>query len=64
MSFERNLSSGVLINTDDSYYRSIVAMRNERRKTEEVKSEMDRLRCELEQVKALLQEVLIGKNYG
>jgi hypothetical protein len=64
MMFERDLSSGVLINTDDTYYRSIVAMRTGQKKTDEVKSEIDELRSELQQIKALLQEVLIGKNYG
>jgi len=64
MSFKRDPRSGALINTDDAYYKSIVAMRAERAKAEEVRCEMDQLRCELSEIKNLLKSVLSGKNYG
>lgn len=60
MSFARD-SHGILINTDDSYYRAIVAQRLSEKKSKEVSEEVNNLRSELTEIKALLAQVINRK---
>ena len=57
MSFVRN-SQGIIINTDDSYYRALLAQRESEKKTRDVYEQVDTLKTELEQVKSLLAQVI------
>lgn len=57
MSFVRN-SQGIIINTDDSYYRALLAQRESEKKTRDVYEQVDALKTELEQVKSLLAQVI------
>ena len=64
MTYVRDTTSHAVINTDDSHYRSILLKRQQEKKTKAVESELDELRCELSEIKALLEKVISGKNYG
>lgn len=57
MSFVRN-SQGIIINTDDSYYRALLAQRESEKKARDVYEQVDTLKTELEQVKSLLAQVI------
>ena len=64
MTYVRDSISNAVINTDDSHYRSILLKRQQEKKTKAVETELDELRCELGEIKALLEKVISGKNYG
>jgi hypothetical protein len=57
MNFVRD-SKGIIINNDDSYYRAIVAQRESDKKAKQVSEEMDSLKDELTEIKALLAQVI------
>ena len=62
--YERDPSSKIVINTDDGYYKSIVARRNDIKKNYALEQEMHNLKSELVSIKSLLQQVISGKNNG
>lgn len=62
--YARDPVSKVVINTEDGYYKAIVARRQDRKKNDELVHEISDLRAELCQIKELLQQVVSGKNYG
>lgn len=62
--FERDPSSGIVINTEDSYYKAIVARRQEKQEREVLKHQVLELQTELLEMKSLIQQVLTGKTYG
>ena len=62
--YARDPRSKAVINTDDRYYKSIVARRQDKKKNEELEQEMQELKSELCSIKSLLQQVMSGKNYG
>ena len=62
--FARDPVSKVVINTEDSYYKAIVARRQDKKKNQELEAEIKDLRSELSEIKSLLQQVVSGKNYG
>lgn len=51
-------SRGIVINTDDSYYRALLAQRESDKRASEVCAQVDSLKAELEQVKSLLAQVI------
>lgn len=51
-------SQGIIINTDDSYYRAIVGQRESDKRSREVSEEVNNLKDELTQIKALLAQVI------
>lgn len=51
-------SRGIIINTDDSYYRALLAQRESSKRASEVCEQVDTLKAELEQVKSLLAQVI------
>lgn len=57
-------SCGLIINKDDSYYKSVLVRRQQKRKTEQLEDQVTQLSDELKQIKSLLKDVLNGKNYG
>lgn len=61
MAYERDMKTGLVINTDDSQYKSILAMRNHKKQSERLCSEIDSLKDELSEIKALMQKVINGK---
>jgi hypothetical protein len=62
--FTRDPVSKVIINNEDSYYKAIVARRQDKKKNSALESELDTLRNELSEIKELLLQVVSGKNYG
>lgn len=62
--YSRDPSSHAIINMDDSYLMAIKARRSDRHLTKELKNEVDGLKCELTEIKSLLQQIINGKNYG
>jgi hypothetical protein len=56
-------SSGLVINTDDAHYKSIVARRNQKKQIEKLNSDMSNLNSELCEIKTILKDLLNGKNY-
>jgi hypothetical protein len=62
--FKRDPVSKVVINSEDSYYKSIVARRQDLKKNEELECEITDLREELTSIKSLLQQILNGQNNG
>lgn len=64
MMFVKDPSTKMIINTDDSYYNSIVALRNSEKKEQTMVHQMTELQDELTEIKQLLQQVLDGRKYG
>lgn len=61
MSFVRDPMSGAVINTDDSYYRSILAVRQSQKESQELCQKLHDLESELSDIKNLLKQVVNGK---
>lgn len=57
MSFTKS-PQGIVINTDDSYYRALLAQRESDKRARDVCQQVDSLKAELEQVKSLLAQVI------
>ena len=62
--FARDPVSKIIINTEDSHYRTIIARRQDKKKNQKLEAEICDLRSELSEIKSLLQQVVSGKNYG
>jgi len=62
--YTRDPVSKIVINSEDSYYKAIVARRQDKKKNQELESEIIDLRNELSEIKTLLQQVVSGRNYG
>ena len=60
----RDMTSGAIINMDDSYYKQVLAAREQDKKTKEVCREMNELKSELSEIKALMQQFLNGRRDG
>lgn len=60
----RDMTSGAIINMDDSYYKYILAAREQGKKTQDVCQEMNELKAELSEIKALMQQFLNGRRDG
>jgi hypothetical protein len=58
MSFVKDTRSGVVINTDDTQYKAILAARQAQKEKNEICSKMESLSNELNDIKLLLQQVL------
>lgn len=62
--FTRDPVTKVVINNEDSYYRALVARRQDKKKNTELEMEITNLRSELSEIKTLLQQVVSGQKYG
>ena len=62
--FIRDTESGAIINTNDSYYKQILAQRSNSKKTAEVCEKMNSLESELSEIKMMLQQILNGRRDG
>lgn len=51
-------SKGIIINNDDSYYRAIVAQRESDKRAKHVSQEVENLKDQLTEIKALLAQVI------
>lgn len=60
MSFVKT-SQGVIINTDDSYYRAIVAQRESEKQAREMCAKINDLEGELTEIRDLLKQVINRK---
>lgn len=56
MSYVRD-DNGVIINTDDTLYRSIVALRESKKQREQLETEVTGLKSELSQIKEMLTQL-------
>jgi hypothetical protein len=57
MSYVRD-SRGIVINTDESYYKALLGQRESDKRSKEVSEEVNNLKDELTQIKALLAQVI------
>ena len=57
-------SSGLIINTDEAQYKSILARRQHRKKMNQLETQIVDVHVELQEIKSLLKDLLNGKNYG
>lgn len=62
MSFVKDIRSGVVINTDDTQYKAILAARQAQKEKNELNSKIESLSSELNDIKLLLQQVLTNRN--
>lgn len=63
MSFVRNSTTGVIINTDENYYKALLAKRNSKKESDKLNEEISELKSELSSIKVLLEEVINGRKY-
>ncbi len=61
MSYERD-ASGVIINTDDTLYRSIVSLRESKKQRDQLEAEVTGLKNELTQIKEMLTQLTHRNN--
>lgn len=60
MSFVKT-SQGVIINTDDSYYKAVIAQRESEKKARDMKNKMQDLESEITEIRDLLKQVINRK---
>lgn len=63
MSFVKT-SSGMVINTDDSAYKAIVAQRESQKQARQLGAQVDSLKSELVEIRALLASITNGNKDG
>jgi len=61
MSYVRDPSSNIIINTDDSYYHSLLALRQSQKEAEESCRKLQAIQADLNDIRYLLQQVVNGK---
>lgn len=61
MSFVKG-GDGIVINTDDAQYRSIVALRESKKRENELKAQVDDLKSEMSEIKAMLAQLVHRNN--
>jgi hypothetical protein len=61
MSYLRDTSSGLVINTNEKDYQTILSRRHDKKKIESVCQELNNLKSELSDIKEMLQQVIGGK---
>lgn len=64
MSFVKDQATGMIINTDDNYYKSILVTRQQEKQAKEMCSELDSVKNELAEIKSLMEKVLNGRKDG
>lgn len=57
-------SSGLVINSNDEQYKSILARRQQKKQIDNLGSQLTELSDELQQIKNMLKDLLDGKNHG
>jgi len=57
-------TDGVVINTDDAYYRAIVAQRESERQTRQLNEKVHSLESELTEIRSLLVQITNRKQNG
>lgn len=60
--FVKDPSTKMVINTDDSYYKSLLAIRASEKRNQDLENRSIAVESELQDIKKLLQQVLDGKN--
>lgn len=60
--YSKNLTSGVLINSDESEYQKILALREKKRADRNVVREIDQLKNDMAEIKELLKMALGQKS--
>jgi len=64
MTYLRDTSSGLVINTNEKEYQAILARRQDKKKADAICQELDNLKTELSDIKNMLQQVISGNKYG
>ena len=54
--------SGIVINTDDSQYRSLLALRESRKREAQLESQVDSLKNEMSEIKNLIAQLVHRNN--
>lgn len=60
--YSKNLTSGVLINSDESEYQKILALREKKRADRNIVREIDQLKNDMAEIKELLKMALGQKS--
>lgn len=63
MSYIKN-ADGLLINTDDSHYRALLAARESQKEARRVYDQVQELTAEMNEIKALLRQAVNGTQHG
>lgn len=61
MTFTKD-ASGIIINTDDSHYRSLVALRESKKEKARLESEVESLKSDISNIKDLLAQLVHRNN--
>ena len=61
MSFVKE-ASGIIINTDDSHYRTLVALRESKKEKARLESEVEDLKSDMSNIKDLLAQLVHRNN--
>lgn len=61
MSFVKD-ASGIIINTDDSHYRTLVALRESKKEKARLESEVESLKSDMSNIKDLLAQLVHRNN--
>jgi hypothetical protein len=62
--FARDLSTGIVINTDDSHYRQILSQRAKSKESIKVQESIADLQKDFAEIKQLLSAIVSEKKYG
>lgn len=56
--FERDQKTKAILNTDDSYYKSVVAMRKTKKREDQLRSELENLQGKYDRLEALVLQLM------
>lgn len=58
----KKLPTGLIINTDDAYYKQLKAMRSQKKQTEEVSKKVESLESDIAEIKNILLQLVHRNN--
>lgn len=58
----KKLPNGLIINTDDTYYKQLKAMRSQKKHTEEVSKKVESLESDIAEIKNILLQLVHRNN--
>lgn len=58
----KKLPNGLIINTDDTYYKQLKAMRSQRKQSEEIVKKVESLESDISEIKNILLQLVHRNN--